>query len=99
MEQINNLHQNTESTYEDDYVLITFTKGWGEPHCVLAGATGKAKAICVSSNFFSPRDILEAYEEVLDAQTWGMEAEEVASHLQDCKDWLIRTGCPAEELE
>lgn len=99
MEQINNLHQNTESIYEDDYVFITFTKGWGEPHCVLVGATGKSKAICVSSNFFSPRDILEAYVEVLDAKKWGMRPEGVAAHLQDCKDWLIRTGCSAEELE
>ena len=99
MEHINKLYQNTESAYEDDFVLITFTKGWGEPYCVIAGATGKAKAICVSDNFYSPRDILEAYKEVLDAEKWEMEAEEVADHLQDCKEWLIRNGCPAEELE
>lgn len=99
MAQNTNLHQNTETTYEDDYVLITFTQGWGEPFCIVAGATGKTKAICVSSNFYRPADILKAYAEVLDAEEWELEEDEVASHVQDCKDWLLRNGCQAEDLQ
>ena len=89
----------TNDYYEDEYVLITFSKTWGEPMCVLAGATGKTKAICVSTNFFSPSDIVIAYAEVLDPKEWDMDAEEINSHLDDVKNWLIENGCNPEELE
>ena len=102
MEQNKNpyLTQDTKTTYEDDYVLITFSQGFGETICVLAGATCKSKAVRAFDGFYGgPKDILDAYEEVLDPKHWGMSEEEVASHVNDCRDWLIRLGCPAEELE
>ena len=89
----------TNDYYDDGLVLITFSKEMADPICVLAGATGKSKLLCIDDNFFSPSDIVIAYAEVLDPKEWGMDAEEINSHLDDVKNWLIENGCNPEELE
>jgi hypothetical protein len=85
--------------YNDDVVDMHIV----EPFClwVLVASNGDCKAICYDSNFFSPRDLLDAYTELIDhwAKEWEVDEDEKQHHITQFKTYLLRTGAEPEDLE
>ena len=94
-------HQKSQSHYNDgmvDYRLIT-PAGDSCFHCmaIFVNCSGDSKIIDTEDNFFSPLDLVKAYQKMF-WKEWNMEGER-ASYVEAFKKYLIRTGCPADELE
>jgi len=85
--------------YNDDVVDMHIV----EPFClwVLVARNGDCKAICFDSNFFSPRDLLDAYTELIDhwAEEWEVGEDEKQHHITQFKTYLLRTGAEPTDLE
>lgn len=64
---------------------------------VFTNCDGDTKVVSYDDNFFSPIDLVEAYQMVWRAD-WNMD-DEKASYTQKFKDWQIACGCDPEELE
>ena len=85
--------------YNDDVVDMHIV----EDFClwVLVARNGECKAICFDSNFFSARDLLDAYTELIDhwAKEWEVEEDEKQHHITQFKTYLLRTGAEPTDLE
>ena len=85
--------------YNDDVVDMHIV----EEFClwVLVARNGDCKAICYDDNFFSPRDLLEAYTELIEhwAKEWEVEEDEKQHHITQFKTYLLRTGAEPTDLE
>ena len=64
---------------------------------VLTNCDGDAKSVGYDDNFYSPADLIEAYESLWRTD-WNMD-DEKALYVKKLKDWMILTGCDPEELE
>jgi len=64
---------------------------------VLTNCDGDTKAVGYDGNFFAPIDIVEAYKSLWRSD-WNM-GEEKPLYVQKLKEWMIATGCQADELE
>lgn len=93
--KIDNQQQLDESHYNDELIdariihefyLWTFTN-----------VDGETKTVPFDNNFFSPCDLVRAYKSLW-GEDWNMD-EDKPSYVQRFKEWLIATGCTAEELE
>lgn len=102
--------EKSEQHYNDGYVDMRVIPAeiegcFSAPIIVIANPDGFVEAINVDSNFFSPKDILEAYERALrnfleGDEYLGNEDEKEAQRLiSEFKSYLISTGVEKEDLE
>lgn len=79
--------------YNDGYIDMRVIDEFAM--AVLTNSDGDCKTVGFDDNFFSPLDLVKAYRSLF-KEEWG---EDKDSFVSAFKDYLIATGCSAEEVE